>query len=1023
MISNAEELFEQAFQTIPTTTDNPISNEEATPSHVESASILVDNKDAEAEHNSSICSEMHTLEYFLKGLTASRDIDSISILSNSLVALVKGMEENSIIKLYRTIGKLPTTSSRHYIKMHSTRMHSSSAGQQQRRIIKVPLHNFPNINLGTITSNNIRFHLNIFCLRSNGGHYLQGNRSAYRPFSHPERLVIVASMNLARLLQCKHLSIIHNAVDESEDLTDFNKSEIKRLLQFQKGPRDIDAPHHWVSGGDFFCLSNEHTYPIEISSRRDWAVSFLSDFELCMNLIANGILKIPEIGGKCFAASDTFVLKVSKKVTSVIDIQRSAAVLNSSKLYTLTAAGTKHDFRRFKTFNPSLITLDPESCTPEFMEYMSTINQFNRWMMEAGLFNRISLEKCFHPEEYDKEKLITTFDDAITFQCIKHDKIIISLPASNSKMKNMFRHFYSDVKEAGDDEAAQDNHVTLEDELVQDGEEENDDDEAEEMDVDELEDTDDDEETEETGDDEEAEEHDNHGDADENECKEAESSDEEDDNDNIASQDDGTGGDGTGLSSFKGQLSFAEYSILLNPTLSTYHSGRINLQKYESQSGGKAVKLVGCGTNVPIDNGDLLGCQMYITGVKNSKFATVIKNVSVLAHMDKASFGLMHPSLRAKEKYYKQRMDECLVELGNIDFSKINSSDLLSRHYCLRVETFRAYIHGKDDARTKIDNYPIDICTLGVCLVDKELLLSNYRETIDLAKKVLTNVFSGKGEGKLNPRCLSIPAKMAVQYLSEIISFDIGSPCGYARPGPIMKQLLTTDISYMYRGIHYPIQGVQLSEEESMWTNLPHGMDPRLWILFDDERDDLKNQILTSLGYIDPTGHTNANGTSHQRLVLSVSLLERVRKRLSSMLFRYQKKSKDRDLVSWFLFVSTYMSSLLPSTKNNDNEKNVFEVINFKSFAKIGSSGDTKLLEQIIQGLAKIFWECYHWEWRGDLMATKGFRHINHDVGKLEDWPRTMIAISEFIRKHDSEVLTKLKQASKTIGTVGKSFV
>jgi hypothetical protein len=1023
MFSNrTEELFEEAFQDIPVTTgDIEISPKEATPPveeckfesvfNVDDAATAADEYD---DDNAIRSFESRNLEFFLDGLTASRDIDSVSILSNSLLALVKGMEENSIIRLYRTIGKIPTTSSRHYIKMVSTRINPST-GNRQRQTVKVPLHNFPNINIGTITANNIRFHLNIFCLRSIGP--LQGKRVAYRPFSHTERLVIVASMNLARLLQCKHISMINDAIDESEDLTVSHKSEMKILLESHEAPRDKGAPHHWVSGGDFFCLSNEHTNPIEISSRRDWAISFLSDFELSMSLIARGILKIPEIGGKCFAPSDTFVLKVTKKVSFLTDIQQCATVLTSSRVYTLTAAGTKHDFRQFKPFNPSLITLDPDTCPPDFIEYMRTINQFDRWLREAGSFNRINLEKCFHHDDYDKEKLITTFDDAITFQCLKHDKFILALPASRSKMKYMFGCY--DVDEKVQEDIAGD---IEERSTYTDSEEECDDPIAEDSEGEE-------EETEENGNDEaedklgEIEANDN------NEIEEIEENGEDQevdtssDNLAMASQNNVNAGALADVSLLEGSISFDEYSILLNPTLSTYHSGRIQLQQIESESSGKTIKLVGCGSSshIPVRNGSLLGCQLYITGVKNSKFASIIKKVSVLAHMDKASFGLMHPSLSMKEKYYKKRMDECLVELGNIDFSENSFSDLMSRHYCLRVETFRAYIHGTDgNQQSTIVDFPIDICAIQLCTVDKNLLLRNYLETLNLAKTVLTNVFSGKCEGELNPRYLSGPAKMAIQYLSEIISFDIGNPSGYTTPGPIMKKLLlSSDTAHLCRGVHFPKKGVPLSDEEKCWTKLPHGLDPSLWIIIGNEQDVLKNQILTSLGYtMDPSGNDNTagGGITHQP-VLSVSLLERVRKRLSGMLFRYQKKNKDRDLVSWFIFVSTFMSCILPSTKQ---ETNVFEAINFKNLAKIGSSGNIKLLELLIQGLAKIFWECYHWEWRGDLLTTKGFRHINHDFGKLEDWPRTMIGINEFTRKYGGEISRQIKQASKTVNTLGE---
>jgi hypothetical protein len=119
-------------------------------------------------------------------LVASRDVDSICLFSNSIVDIITAMEKNAVVKISRAVSNRPSTSSRHSV---ATRVKVKSG-----KLVKKDksLHQFQNINIGTVTANNIRFHLNIFDLEEDQPlKYF----TDYRPFTHIKRLVIVAAMN------------------------------------------------------------------------------------------------------------------------------------------------------------------------------------------------------------------------------------------------------------------------------------------------------------------------------------------------------------------------------------------------------------------------------------------------------------------------------------------------------------------------------------------------------------------------------------------------------------------------------------------------------------------------------------------------------------------------------------------------------------------------------------------------------------------------------------------------------------
>lgn len=177
--------------------------------------------------------------------------------------------------------------------------------------------------------------------------------------------------------------------------------------------------------------------------------------------------------------------------------------------------------------------------------------------------------------------------------------------------------------------------------------------------------------------------------------------------------------------------------------------------------------------------------------------------------------------------------------------SWLDISELLSRNFCYRVECFRM-LTTVDNTETNIHTFPIDILNVPMLVATKDKLLKNYYRTLRLAKDVVTRVFCpGLKQDAMDPRQLSPSAKMAVRYLSEIIAYDIGTPSGYSRMGPIMASIMNQDCMKGI-GISFPVNGTMLQQHEKDKTCLSHGLDPTFWSL--SQSQSIEEQIRLAMG-------------------------------------------------------------------------------------------------------------------------------------------------------------------------------
>jgi hypothetical protein len=319
-----------------------------------------------------------TIGQILQHITCTRDIDSISLFSPSLPALLNSLEKTSIIKLSRSIGDTPTSSSRHSVKQKLWKTNGRSVTKY------TPLHDFQNITLGIVIANNIRFHLNIFSLKNEG----ISKTSGYRPMSLVKRLVIVAAMNLARMLQCHRARRIKKAwishcQEGGSDTVISTRNEINSLLQ-ERIDADVCTPiivQNWVSGGELFYLKHDSTKVSEVSSAKTDALSFLLDFEYAIKLIGLGILNCHEIWSWCFTKVDLCHMTGAEDRCSKYSLITTANDLLQYKLFGLTAAGIKHDVPRFMPYQYSI----QEEQDEEKLDVAPPAEeQYFKWLTEAG---------------------------------------------------------------------------------------------------------------------------------------------------------------------------------------------------------------------------------------------------------------------------------------------------------------------------------------------------------------------------------------------------------------------------------------------------------------------------------------------------------------------------------------------------------------------------------------------------------------------------------------------------------------
>ena len=943
--------------------------------------ILTDDEDTnhemtDQEHIQGPVALSSVLDY----LTCSRDIDSISILSPSATSLLRTMESRAVVKISSMVGNFPTTSSRHCVKQ---RIRGRGGGQCTK---KTPLHHFQNICLGTVTANNIRFHLNIYSLQHEGS----GKSKGYRPMTTSKRLILVACLNLARMLQCNRATRIQQAWDKfcslrgASTIIDVNVEGIDLIWNnYNNGVTQIKHPQHWVSDGELFYLKHNATKASEVSTTRDNAHCFFHYFEKALDLIAYGILFCEEIWNWCFSKVDMDASTGMGVACSKARLTEGAKNLSRYKMFGLTAAGTKDDFPKF----------DPYYYCREIEA--SPDDQFKEWIHRAGEHNLKNLCACFDDAfDFDRHGVTITVDDGLVFNT--KQKRIMLLPALTSMTED--ESYNSDEDNDDEDEDEDDNEN-----ISQGGEDNNDENDPNDQQglhqSDVIED--------------------HYGiNYDEGNDDERDDLGQNQDvsNDNV---------EGPGLlpsSSMGGPVDVPrndaitptmlsptglnKYPVLLNPWALTFHTGKIICTLPFTNTGIYSLEVKGNGQDTA-QHGETVGYQAYLTSAKNTKGAGMFKNISKIGNLEKASFGLMHESLEMDLEEYRVLMDQCLEQLRLLDFSKSSLSDTMSRSFCLRLECFRCF-KSVQEGNEAMKNYSFDVLNMKVFLCHKDKMLRNYYSTLQLAKDVITRVFTSNTDNRSlvhNPRNLPASAKTGIQFLSEVLTFDVGTPSGYSRQGPITRSLIAVDKSMGLFGLHYPNEGPALDSHEANYMGLPHGMDPNLWSINDGLN--IHDEVKRALGYTDlsPTSQLTSMPISD---FINIKNIEKLRKDIGKRLFRFKKNNKDRDKCSWLLLISHF---IVAATGDN-TDGSMFSSIECESIVSLFETNKIQELEQILDIFASIFWLCYDWEWRTDILTNPQFQGI--DVA-LDAWPTTIEGLDRKLNRK-----AQPKNKNKLLSGVGK---
>mmetsp|Transcript_6907 Transcript_6907/g.13017 ORF Transcript_6907/g.13017 Transcript_6907/m.13017 type:complete len:1038 (+) Transcript_6907:129-3242(+) len=985
-----ENIHEQeAEMNVISTDDDADSSDEDT--------LLTDDDDDDDDDNDDDGHHEHHIQgpvplySILEYMKCSRDIDSISILSHSVFDLIHTMESKSVVKISNMVGDVPTTSSRHCVKQKLRKRDG------RIQIKKTPLHHYQNICLGTLTANNIRFHLVMYSLQHEGS----GKTKHYRPLTTNKRLVIVGSLNLARMLQCQRAKRIKKAWDQfcRNDLPSLGEipidvetiNDILNVLiteEDQQHPQGVRHSQHWVSGGEMFYLKNPQTCASEVSSTRDHAMDFFHRFEAGLMLLSFGILHCTDIWNWCFTLADKNIMKnVGSNITcSKYSVTEDAKNLVKYKMFGLTAAGVKNDFPKYRPYQ--YCEDDSAACASQ---------QFTDWLHQAGMRNMENVHACFDRGfAFDEHGVTVTVDDGLNFDSNK--KKIMLLPSLNATIHDY--EFFGEIGGVDSNSRCHDDEDFENDES--DG-------------------------------------HDNCSSDDDNH---------DDDNNTIYSvndgnnndyisdieddQDDGEGNiiedsptnhhnivnDSMGsqrtthdllASRMLAPSTLNKYPILLNPLAASFHTGKIICSLSHDSTGISKFELMGKGDSTGVHHGDTVGYQAYATSVKNTKGASMLKNISRVGLLEKASFGLLHSSMESDEKEFRDLMDTCLRELENLDFSKNALSDAFSRSFCFRLECFRCFrqLHQNEDFDA-MHNYSYNVLDIPVFLCHKEKILRNYFQTLRYAKDTITRIFTlDKGDHPIsyNPRKLSPGAKTGVQFLSEILTFDVGTPNGYSRRGPITNSLIALDESMSKFGLHYPHSGVPLVSGDIPFTGLKHGLDPNHWNFIEDLN--IHDEIKRIFGSMHPTNTIIASRP--QIPVLDAKNVDKLRRGLGKRLFRFKTHNKDRDKCSWQLLASHF---ILSSTGTNV-DGNVFGAEEYESFVSLFERNKSHEIGCLLEGLADIFWLCYDWEWRTDVLKNETFRNL--DVS-LYDWPCTVGGLSFILHG-----LAKPINKHKKIDSIGKN--
>jgi HD superfamily phosphohydrolase YqeK len=686
--------------------------------------------------------------------------------------------------------------------------------------------------------------------------------------------------------------------------------QIISILQ-ERIEADVCSPMHlksWVSGGELFYLKHDSTKVSEVSSTKSDGLSFLFDFDKSIQLIAFGILNCQEIWSWCFTKVDLSHMMTAGDKCSKYSLITTANDLLQHKLFGLTAAGIKHDFPKFMPYQYSIEEEDEETLdgTPHAKE------QFLKWLNEAGEYYMTHVKSCFVDNvDFHGNGILMTMDDGLNFNVL-HNKLFL-VPAVDGKQQTTScdadgSHHDEEYK-AGTEEDNNQQEYEGEDVIGESTEEEEEEEESDDDKNDNEHDDDDSENCDEQG-----ELHDYCG-TDRGEIlQEINEENILDDQENM----------------FQSLFPFgtpSTYPVLLQPSATTFHSGKIKCKIIVNTDSSSAGNLHVIGT-INRNNGEAVGCQGYLTSVKNLKGAAMFRKLSKVGQIEKACFGLLHSSLENEAAEFTQLMNECLEQLEHLDYSKVATSDILSWCFCFRLECFRAVLELQRNSSDDLHQYPIKIIDMPVWIGHKDKILRNYCRLLNHAKEVVMHVFQGDAkvnrDNYLDPRTLSPFAKMGIQFLSEILALDIGTPSGFSRQGPIIQSLVSTNHKMTTYGLHYPTEGIELEDFEKSFTGLSHGLDPNLW-KFSTSEYNLHDDICRALGYNTQTAGNSRNCTNLiPALELNTGLVDKVRKQLGRQLFRFQKQNKDKDRCTWQIFASQFLMVAAGNSRNDNVLYRVF---------------------------------------------------------------------------------------------------
>ena len=841
------------------------------------------------------------LKHLLRQSKISRDIDSIALLGNRLDSLVNVLEPKSILKLSRLISNLPSTSSRHAIKMRVR----TRRGKLKSKLI--PLHQFQNIRLGIVTAGNIRFHINFYCLRMDE---IQTSKANWRPLTKCRRLVIAAALNFARLLQNEMLSDIYNEVlslDEDDDM----KPLIKELLdlRFQHSPSmKLKHDQHWVSSGEWFYINEKGTNKAEVSSCQAEAIPFLRDFMFALQIISYGILKLNNIWSWCIAPFETTLQSDGASITP-FDMQEQGKKLFHSKYFVLTAAGVKHDFSKY----PSFVTVDNILTDLEEDDDSNNEADFNKWLRNAGSHNMKNVLNCFKDRSIESiiedQNVMITIDDALNI--IPLENCASYLPVANN------RHTADTLHHSIKIQGEMDQELTSPDD------------------------------------------NDNYNSEEEDK--------EEDEEEDFDQEKNSMNFDNTLRAIFPSSLN--SYPVFNCPLSECEHTGHIPLIVSNDEY---THPLVLQSAN-QASNGAILGGQKYVTSAKGMKYSNCLQSLGILQNMDRASYVLMHGS-RDNSDVYAKHMKKCLEILQRIDYSRNTFSEMKCRKSSLRLECFRL-LKFEDQMIESLQNFPLRVLEMPVWAVSKSNFLHNYCSVLNKAKTTLSNVFTTNR----HPHLLSKEAKMVVQLCSEIISSEIGTPSGYCKRGPICVSMIDRFLEgYNLDFLSDQNDDVvrQISETEKGIIGFDYGLDPSIWN-FNDQAGRTISQVISDAINTQPLQPVLLN-QSNVKPRLSTKLIRETQIILRSKLFHYQKNNKEKDLFSWLLFVSEVIMIRI-NQKRLDDSGSAFDAINPHEFSYFALHNQHDF-QEMIDGLADIFWICYEWEWQCDILRG----------AKVEcEWPRT----------------------------------